>query len=56
MDRQVQEAEAEDGVKILYFILTRAQAHKDKEGMCLFIGKNERKPSELSATALSKRR
>ena len=32
---------AEDGVKILYFILTRAQAHKDKEGMCLFIGENE---------------
>ena len=32
---------AEDGVKILYFILTRAQAHKDKEGMCLFIGENK---------------
>ena len=56
MDKQEQVAVAEDGVKILYFILTRAQAHKDKEGMCLFIGENERKPSELSATALSKRR
>ena len=32
---------AEDGVKILYFILTQAQAHKDKEGMCLFIGENK---------------
>ena len=32
---------AEDGVKIRYFILTQAQAHKDKEGMCLFIGGSE---------------
>ena len=41
MDKQEQVAVAEDGVKILYFILTQAQAHKDKEGMCLFIGENK---------------
>ena len=56
MGPQAQVAVAEDGVKIQDFILSPAQALKDKEGMCLFIGGNERKPSELSATALSKRR
>ena len=41
MGPQAQVAVAEDGVKIQDFILSPAQALKDKEGMCLFIGENK---------------